>query len=194
MDKKFFTDYIQAFLRENAKVNLISKNDEKFLWEKHIYDSLSLNIFFEKYLIPKTMLDIGTGGGFPSVPVAIAHPEIEVTALDSISKKIRAIDSIKNTLGINNLTTVCDRVENIKGEYDIVTARAVASLDKICNYALPKVKQDGYFIAFKSKKAPEEIEEAKNTLKKFNAKIIDILEYQLPIEDNHTRNLIIIKV
>ena len=121
MDKELFRNYIQAFLEENSKVNLISKNDEKFLWEKHIYDSLALGIFFKKYHTPKTMLDIGTGGGFPSVPIALAYPEIEVTAVDSIAKKIRAINSIKNTLKINNLITRCDRAENIKSKYGLYT-------------------------------------------------------------------------
>ena len=193
MDKNIFANYIKAFLIENSKVNLISKNDEKFLWEKHIFDSLSLGKFFDKYTIPTTMLDIGTGGGFPSVPLAIAYPQIKITAIDSIAKKIRAINTIKENLNIENLTTICDRVENIDSKYDLVTARAVAALDKICAYALPKVKKGGYFVAFKSKKAPEEIDKSKKILKKYNAEIIDTIEYELPLENSPIRNLIIIK-
>ena len=188
---------MEAFLRQNAVVNLISKNDEKFLWEKHVVDSLSIEKFFEKYypLLEEgiKLLDIGTGGGFPAVPIALTYPGLNVTALDSIRKKINAIENIKQELNIKNLTTVCDRAENIKEKFDIITSRAVASLDKICSYALPLLKKDGYFVAYKSRKTPEELDSAEKVLKKYNSKVIDIIEYQLPLEENYTRNLIIIK-
>lgn len=192
--KEFYQDYIKVFLEQNAKLNLISKNDERFLWEKHICDSLAIENFFEKYGRDfKTLLDFGTGGGFPSVPVALAYPEISVTALDSIRKKINAVTSIKEALNIKNLTPVCSRVESFDGRFDIVTTRAVASLDKIIQYAVPKMKKDGYFIAYKSIKVQDEIKESQKTLKKCNAGIVDIIKYELPLEENHTRNLVIIK-
>lgn len=192
-NKEFYNNYIKYFLQENSKVNLISKNDENYLWEKHIYDSLAIEQFLKKYGFPQTMLDIGTGGGFPAVPIALTYPEIEVVAVDSIAKKIRAIESLKESLNIQNLRTICSRVENIDSEFDLVTARAVASLNKICSFALPKVKKGGYFLAFKSKKYKEEIDESKSVLKKYHAEIIDIIEYKLPIEEEHTRNLLVIK-
>ena len=140
-NKEFFENYIKAFLAENAKVNLISKNDEKYLWEKHIFDSLAIEKFFKKYNIEtKKLLDFGTGGGFPSVPISLAYPNISVTAVDSIKKKINAIVSIKNTLDIKNLTPICERVENIDQKFDIVTSRAVANLGKIVEYAIPHLK------------------------------------------------------
>lgn len=192
--KDYFNDYIKVFLEQNAKLNLISKNDEKFLWEKHIFDSLCIEKFFEKYGNNfRTLLDFGTGGGFPSVPIALAYPELSVTAVDSIGKKINAVTEIKKALHIDNLTTICTRVENFDGKFDIVTTRAVASLDKIIHYAIPKLKKDGYFAAYKSIKAAEEIKEAQKSLQKFKAKVIDIIEYELPLEQNHTRNLVIIK-
>ena len=202
---------MQAFLRQNAIVNLISQNDEKLLWEKHVFDSLSIEKFFEKYLHLSLgegnistrsmsvknsgvkLLDIGTGGGFPAVPIALTYPDLKVTALDSIRKKINAIENIKQELNIQNLTTICNRAENLAEKFDIITSRAVASLDKICTYALPLLKKDGYFIAYKSRKTPEEIKKKKKILKKYHAKIIDIIEYKLPLEENFTRNLIIIK-
>ena len=159
-NKQNFEKYSELFIEENHKVNLVSKNDEKFLWEKHICDSLSLGKFFDKYKVPETLLDIGTGGGFPSVPIAMGYPQIKITAIDSIGKKIRAVQNLKEKLNLNNLTLICDRVENISAEFDVVTSRAVASLDKICSYALPKTKNNGYFVAFKSQKAQEEITSA----------------------------------
>ena len=192
-NKEFFNKYMQVFLRQNACLNLISKNDEKFLWEKHVFDSLAFRYFVEKYGECKTLLDIGTGGGFPSVPIALAYPKIEVCALDSIRKKISAIENIKSDLNIENLRTICDRAENIKEKFDVITSRAVASLDKISLYALPLLQKGGYFVAYKSRKTPEEIADAEKVLKKYNAKIVDIIEYQLPLVENFTRNLIIIQ-
>lgn len=193
--KSDFSKYIKIFLEENSKLNLISKNDEKFLFEKHIYDSLSFGLFYEKYNKQPnpTLLDIGSGGGFPSVPIAIEYPKINIFALDSISKKINSINSIKEKLELKNLETICDRAENLKGhKFDIITSRAVADLGKICEYALPLLKKDGYFVAYKSKKALSEIESAKNILDKFNAKVEDIIEYTLPLEEIYKRNLIVI--
>lgn len=196
MDKKIFDKYITEFLDQNSKLNLISKNDEKFLWEKHIYDSLSLSKFFEKFNIDpngKSLLDIGTGGGFPSIPLAIAYPEMDVTALDSIRKKINAITEIKRNLELTNLNPVCERAENLKGKkFDFVTSRAVAAMKILIPYAIPLMKPDGYFIAYKSLRAEEELKEAANIIKKYNAQIKDIIEYDLPLAENHTRNLIII--
>lgn len=193
-NKTKYEEYMKLFLEENSKVNLISKNDEKYLWEKHVFDSLAIENFFEKFDTSKikTILDIGTGGGFPSIPIAITYPHLKVTALDSIAKKIRAVQTIKDKLNIKNLEPICTRVENLDAKFDMITSRAVSSLKNICEYALPKLKKGGYFVAYKSRKTPQEIEEANSILKKHNSKIVDIIEYSLPLEENHERNLIVI--
>ena len=190
-----YTLYKEYFLEENAKHNLISKNDEKFLWEKHIYDSLAIKLFFEKYKIQKAqVLDIGCGGGFPCVPVAIEFPELKIVGLDSIRKKINSVQTISEKLELTNLELVCDRAENLKNKnFDIVMSRAVADMSKISEYALPLLKKGGYFIAYKSKKALEELENAKLVLKKYSAEVIDIIEYTLPLEEVYERNLVCIK-
>ena len=193
--KSDFEDYSKAFLEENAKHNLISKNDEKFLYEKHIYDSLGINLFFEKYNIKSAkILDIGCGGGFPCLPIAIEHPSMKIVGIDSIRKKIASVQTVSEKLGLKNIELLCDRVENLKDRsFDIVVSRAVANMTKISEYALPLVKKNGYFIAYKSKKALEELENAEATLKKLNAKVIDIIEYKLPLEEIYERNLVCIK-
>lgn len=192
-NKEFYNNYIKAFLNQNSKLNLISKNDEKFLWEKHIFDSLSIELFFNKYCKGKTLLDIGTGGGFPALPIAITYPDIEVYPLDSIRKKINAITEIKEELNLQNVHPICNRAENINQKFDIITSRAVAPLYKITGYAMPLLNKDGYFVAYKSLKANDEISEAKNILKKYNAEVVDVIQYDLPLAENHTRNLIVIK-
>lgn len=192
-NKQFYEKYIQAFLTQNSKLNLISKNDEKFLWEKHILDSLAIEKFLHNHNVAgKKLLDIGTGGGFPAVPIALRYPELQVYALDSIRKKINAIETIKSELNIENLNTICERAENLTEKFDIITSRAVAPLKVIAGYALPLLKKDGYFIAYKSKKVYEEIEDAKQILRKYQAKIIDVIEYELPLTESHTRNLTVV--
>lgn len=195
MDKKF-EKYAKVFLEQNSKINLISKNDEKYLWEKHIKDSLAISYFFEKYDINPAgmcMLDIGTGGGFPALPVAIAYPQMNVAALDSIRKKINAISDMKDKLNINNLNVVCDRAENLNLKYDIITARAVSKLSKIIEYAVPLMEDNGYFVAYKSLKAQDEIDEAQEVLKKFCVKVDTIIPYELSADENFKRNLVVIR-
>ena len=190
-----FVEYKNAFLAENAKHNLISKNDEKFLYEKHFYDSLGIKLFFEKYKIEKAeILDIGCGGGFPCVPIAIEYPEIKITGIDSIRKKIASVQVIKESLNLENLELICDRVENLKGKkFDIIVSRAVADMTKISEYALPLLKKDGFFVAYKSKKALDELDGAKQVLKNQRAKLVDIIQYNLPLEEIYERYLVCVK-
>ena len=190
-----YNKYKNVFLEENAKHNLISKNDEKFLYEKHFYDSLGIKLFFEKYNISKSkILDIGCGGGFPCVPIAMEYPEMDVIGIDSIRKKINSVEEIKSKLELKNLELICDRVENLKEKkFDIIISRAVADLSKISEYALPLLKKEGYFIAYKSKKALEELDGAKAILKKMKAEVIEIINYNLPLEEIYERNLVCIK-
>ncbi len=192
---QIFNEYKKLFLEKNQVLNLISKNDEKYLEEKHIKDSLSIKLFFDKYNFSgKTILDIGTGGGFPALPIAIEYPNLEVTGIDSTAKKIRAISEIAENLNLKNFKTICDRVENIKDKkFDLITSRAVAKLDLIIQYALPLLQKNGYLVVYKSKTAQEEITQAEKTLKKHKAKVIDVIEYKLPLEEIYERNLVVIK-
>ena len=192
-DKNDFQKYIEVFLEQNSRLNLISKNDEKYLWEKHIFDSLAIEKVFEKYGKGKKLLDIGTGGGFPAVPIALAHPDIEVYALDSIRKKINAIENLKSELNIKNLHPVCERVENFHEKFDIITSRAVAPLKVIVEYAAPLMNANSFFAAYKSRKTKEEIQDAQKVLKKYKLSITDIFEYNLPLLEIHSRNIIVIK-
>lgn len=193
--KTNFDKYIKTFIEENSKINLMSKNDEKLIFEKHIYDSLSIKFLFDKLdTIPNTILDIGTGGGFPSIPIALEYPEIQVTGIDSIQKKINAISNIAKKLGIKNIEFIRDRVENIKDKkYDMITSRAVAQASLLIEYAYPLLKKDGYLVLYKSKSVDEEIEKAKPLIRKLHMKISDIIEYSLPLEENYNRCLLVLQ-
>ena len=165
------------------------------MYEKHIYDSLGIKLFVEKYQIKKaSILDIGCGGGFPCLPIAIEYPEFNIIGIDSIRKKINSVQTISEKLSLNNIELICDRVENLKDKkFDVIVSRAVAEMSKISAYALPLLQKDGYFVAYKSKKALEELENAKDVLKQYNAKVVDILEYKLPLEEVYERYLVCVK-
>lgn len=195
-----FVSFIELFKSCSKKINLISSNDTEVLFEKHIFDSLAFNLFYEKYLshiLPLKLLDIGTGGGFPSIPLAIFYEDFNITPLDSVNKKINFINYAKEKLKLYNVTPVCSRVEDLplfyKNGYDISVSRAVADLRIILEYAVPFLKTGGYFAAYKSVKAEEEIKNAHNALKILNSEIVDIIDYKLPLSEENTRKLIIIK-
>lgn len=190
---ELFNKYERIFLEKNSHTNLISKNDEKLLFEKHIFDSLAIGKFFKNRQSEslKRLIDIGTGGGFPSIPIALFYDNINVFAIDSIRKKINIIEEIKTELGLKNLFPICERVENHKEKYDYITTRAVAPLEVILKYAIPNLKIGGHFIAYKSKKALDELKDAEKTIKLLGVKMVDIIEYNLPLEEVYERNLII---
>lgn len=190
-----FSEYKKVFLDQNSKLNLISKNDELYLYEKHIYDSLSIKLFFDEYkFLPKTLLDIGTGGGFPSVPIAIEYPEIDVYAIDSIRKKIIAVSEMSEKLGLKNLTLINDRIENISDKkFDVIVSRAVAKADKLVQYAYPLLNDGGYIVMYKSKTSDDELNEAKNRIRSLHLSILKPIEYELPLSEPYVRKLIIFK-
>ena len=173
--------FIKLFEEYNAHTNLMSKNDVQKLREKHIPDCLAIKNFFEKYGLPKNIADIGTGGGFPSIPIALNFPEVEVFAIDSIAKKIKFVELAKNELSLENLHPICTRIEDFekKEAFDVVTTRALADLRVIAEYSAPFVKNGGYFVAYKSKGADEELSQAEKALKILGLDFVEKLDYDL---------------
>ena len=157
--------FIDRMLTVNKSMNLTAITDVEDVVLKHIADSAVI----VKY-IPKNarLMDVGTGGGFPSLPVAIFRPDVSVYALDSTAKKLKYIDETAAILGLENVKTVCGRAEefgksvNYRERYDIVTARAVSALNILNELCLPFLKVGGTFIAMKGMGAPEEMDLAKS--------------------------------
>ena len=191
--------FISIFFEYNKSVNLVSNNDLAVLFEKHIYDSLAINLFLKniKNLNNIKLLDIGTGGGFPSIPCAAAYDNVNIYALDSIAKKINFIRKISSELNLPNLLPVCARAEeyavNNRGTFDIVASRAMAELRIILEYAVPFIKTGGYFIAYKSKKAEEELLSSQNALKLLDIELVEKYEYSLPLDVENRRVLLVFK-
>lgn len=165
--------YGELVLRANATMNLTAITEKDQIAEKHFLDAWQLLPVLKNLGITDTagkkLIDIGSGAGFPAIPLAIFLPHLQVTLLESMEKRCAFLRQTVAELGLDNVTVVCDRAENHgRGEgravYDITTARAVARLNLLSEYALPLLKTGGYFCAFKGAKAAEEISEAGNAL------------------------------
>lgn len=190
-----FQKWKEIFLNYNAHTNLMSKNEVPNLFEKHIYDSLSIVLWkgFEKFKNSGKLMDIGTGGGFPSVILAIAFPELTVTANDSRQKKTKFLELAKENLELKNLKILYGRAEDFPSENaDIVTFRAVGKIKDILPLAKTHAAQEGYGIFYKAKDVKTEIDETLALYK--NLKAPDIVPYSLPVNVETTRNLVIFKL
>lgn len=162
--------YMERILEYNHHINLTAVTDPTEFLMKHMLDSLmaaSLPAFKEA----KKVIDIGTGGGFPGVPLAVLAPEKEFVLLDSLKKRLTVIDELTAELGITNVTTVHARVEDLgqdpsyRESFDLAVSRAVASLDVLSEWCLPLVKRGGVFLSYKGEKAEEEVREASKAIK-----------------------------
>ncbi len=185
--------FYKLLIEWNKKINLTRITDEKEVYEKHFYDSLTLvkAISLEG---DKTLLDIGTGAGFPGIILKIVYPNLKVTLLDSLLKRVKYLNEVIKELDLTDIKAIHARAEdyqktNIK--FDIVTSRAVAKLPKLINYALPFLKKDGIFVAMKAN-VEEELKETLPILNKKNYKISKIETFYLPKEKS-LRNLVVIK-
>ena len=187
----------EIMLETNKTMNLTAIKEEKAVILKHYIDSLLIS-----EAIPENtkVLDVGCGAGFPTLPLAIFRPDISITALDSTAKRIEYVKHTANTLGLDNVTAIAARAEEIahnrefREKFNIVTARAVASLPVLAELCLPLVQLDGVLVAMKGSKGDEELNAAQNAIRACGGKTNKILTYSLksPSEPNETRYLILI--
>ncbi len=186
--------YYHLLIEWNEKINLTRIIEEKEVYLKHFYDSLTLAKIIDLNNNLK-LCDIGTGAGFPGIVLKIVFPNLQITLLDSLQKRINFLDVVIKELGLTNINTVHARAEeyakNHREEYDVVTSRAVAHLKVLSELCIPMLKVGGHFIPMKAN-VDEELEESKDILKKLAASISTIKNFNLPIE-NSVRNIIIIK-
>ncbi|AIY13273.1 16S rRNA (guanine(527)-N(7))-methyltransferase RsmG [Cellulophaga baltica] len=125
----------------NMKINVVSRKDIDELYLRHVLHSLGI-AKVHQFLPGSSVIDVGTGGGFPGVPLAILFPETHFTLVDAIGKKIKVVDEVVAGLGIKNVTTINDRVENVKGKFDFIVSRAVAAMPTFVHWTKGKIKKE----------------------------------------------------
>lgn len=182
-------------VEQNKTMNLTAITDPDGIAVKHFADSISVLTACDIAQGAKVM-DIGTGAGFPGIPLLIMRPDIDLTMVDSTAKKLKYVQSTVDSLGLI-ATTLHTRAEEAgqskeyREKFDIVCSRAVAALNVLCEYCLPFVKVGGIFVAMKGAKAQEEIADAKAAIKLLGGKIVD--EKSFSLSDGGERTLVVIK-
>ena len=184
-----FDRYAEMLTERNEKVNLTAITDPDEIRVKHFTDSLAA---IELIKTGATVLDIGSGAGFPGIPLKIARDDISVTLLDSVNKKVAFMNDVIADLGLKNIEAVHARIEDFphKGEFDVAVSRAVAELTTLAEYALPFVKVGGTFVAYKSEKAEAEVAAAGNAVALLGGRLREIREVN--VAPGLTRRLIVV--
>ena len=187
--KKQFERYFELLVEWNEKINLTAITDKEEVYLKHFYDSIAPIL---QGLIPNEtikLLDIGAGAGFPSLPMKILYPQLDVTIIDSLNKRINFLQLLAQELNLDGVHFYHGRAEdlaqdkNFRAQYDFVTARAVARMQVLSELTIPYLKVGGKLLALKASNAPEELLEAKNALNLLFSKVEDNLSYVLPNGD-----------
>jgi 16S rRNA (guanine527-N7)-methyltransferase len=188
--------YYHLLIEWNEKINLTRITEEKDVYLKHFYDSLTLSRVIDLNKDLK-LCDIGTGAGFPGLVLKIVFPNLKITLVDSLLKRIKFLDIVIKELNLSNIETVHSRAEDYvkfhKNEYDIVTSRAVSRLNNLLEYSIPLVRKNGYFIPMKAN-CEDEINESLPILKRKNLKIDQVDEFYLPIENSKRTIIKILKI
>ncbi len=185
--------YYKMLIDYNKHTNLTRITNEQDVYLKHFYDSLTIIKAVD--LKNKTLIDVGTGAGFPGLVLKIIFPTLKVTLLDSLNKRIEFLKLVINNLNLENINVIHQRAEEYalsnREKFDIVTSRAVSSLPILSELCIPMVKLNGYFVAMKAE-AKQELENSKKAIKTLGGVIKDIVIFKLP-KDNGLRTLIIIE-
>ncbi|ERJ12549.1 16S rRNA (guanine(527)-N(7))-methyltransferase RsmG [Haloplasma contractile] len=187
--------YYEHLIEWNKKMNLTSIIDKEEVYLKHFYDSITLVINADLRQ-GSTICDIGAGAGFPSIPVKIVRPDLKITIVDSLNKRITFVNYVIKELGLTDIEAKHDRAEShaerYREHYDYVTARAVARLSILSELCIPLVREGGHFIAMKGQTGEEELKEATTAYKTLGTNIKSSHIFELPFQGG-TRTIIIFK-
>lgn len=182
-----FKEYYDLLIEWNEKINLTSITELNDVIEKHFVDSSAL--FFYENLNGKKIIDIGTGAGFPGIPLKILCPDCEVTLLDSLAKRVNFLNDVIDKLHLKGISAIHGRAEDFannrlyREKYDIATSRAVANLSTLSEYCIPYVKVNGNFIPYKSGNIDDELLNSKKALSILGGKITKVEKFVLPDTD-----------
>lgn len=184
LQKRQFDIFYQMLIKKNKVMNLTSITEFSEVVEKHFLDSIFLNRIFDLNR-PLSLLDLGTGAGFPGIPLKIAFPEIRVTLVDSLNKRIQFLNEVILELDISSVTTIHGRAEDLardpscREQFDLCVSRAVANLSILEEYCLPFVKKGGFFVSYKSFDVEKEAAESKKACFLLGGKLKEIYKFQL---------------
>ncbi|MGV3042523.1 16S rRNA (guanine(527)-N(7))-methyltransferase RsmG [Staphylococcus rostri] len=192
--KQQFETYYDMLVTWNDKINLTSITEKHEVYLKHFYDSITPS-FYCDLSEPLHVCDVGAGAGFPSIPLKIVFPHLHVTIVDSLNKRIQFLNQLADALELEGVRFVHDRAETFgknedyRASFDIVTARAVARLSVLSELCLPLVKKHGLFLALKSSKGQEELDEARFAIGVLGGRVEEVIAFTLP-EDAGERQII----
>jgi 16S rRNA (guanine527-N7)-methyltransferase len=192
-----FDKYLKLLQEWNNKVNLTAITEEEEVYLKHFYDSLTLARYIDFNADSLSLCDVGSGAGFPSIPLKIIYPEIKITIVDSLKKRINFLETIVEELGLEGVHLYHARAEDFGQEksmretFDVVTARAVARMSVLAEFCLPLTRVGGTFAAMKGSQGQEELDDAKKALKTLGGQVKKTETFELP-EDAGERSIILI--
>lgn len=192
-----FISYYEILIEWNAFMNLTAITEYEAVMKKHFVDSISLIKAYDA-TNSVSVIDVGTGAGFPGLALKIAYPNLEITLLDSLNKRIQFLNEVIEKLGLEKVYTIHGRAEDfakpgkLREKFDLCVSRAVANLSTLSEYCLPFVKENGCFISYKSEKISEELIAAGNAITLLGGKIEKQVEFTLPDSDIY-RNLFVIR-
>ncbi len=190
-------DYAKLLVEWNEKINLTAITDDEGIAAKHFLDSMTA---ISTGFVKGKVIDVGTGAGFPGLVLKIAKPEIELTLLDSLNKRINFLKDVCEKVGIDGVEFVHSRAEDsgknraYRGQFDTVVSRAVANMTVLAEWCIPFLRQGGYFLALKGPLADDELKDAKRAIKILGGKVEDIIEARIPFTDLKHKIIVIKKV
>lgn len=182
--------FYELLIEWNKKINLTRIVEKEEVYLKHFYDSLTIQKVVDLSQT-NTLCDVGTGAGFPGIVLKIIFPNLKITLVDSLQKRVNYLNEISKELKLNNIEAIHSRGEDFKGKYDVVVSRAVANIEKLVGYTMHLVEKNGVFVAMKGNIDSELTQNVKNKITK-NYIIKEIKKFELPIE-NSNRSLVVLK-
>ena len=182
--------FYNLLIEWNEKINLTRITAKEDVYLKHFYDSLTLAKVID-LATKETLCDVGTGAGFPGIVLKIVYPNLKITLVDALQKRVNYLNTIIKDLQLENIQAIHTRGEDLHDKYDVVTARAVANIEKLLKYAMHLVNNTGVFVAMKGNIDKELTPEIENKISK-RYQILKIEKFELPVEKSQ-RSLIVIK-